>query len=114
MRHAYGNADGDAHIHPDGDRDGNCHIHAYGDCDSNCHIHADSNCHIHADSNCHIHADGDCDSHTNGNCYGNCECLAAAFTDAQTSSHAGASPVKWQIAVIFSCAAGRTPGCVPP
>ena len=106
MRHAYGNADGDAHIHPDGDRDGNGHIHAYGDCDSNCHIHADSNC--------HIHADGDCDSHTNGNCYGNCECLAAAFTDAQTSSHAGASPVKWQVAVIFSCAAGRTPGCVPP
>src|SRR5882757_4169733 len=30
MWHAYGNANGDAHIHSDSDCDGNCHIHSDG------------------------------------------------------------------------------------
>ena len=36
MWHAYGNANGDAHIHADGDCDGNCHIHSDGDSNGNC------------------------------------------------------------------------------
>jgi len=44
MWHAYGNANGDAHIHSDGDCDGNCHIHSDGDSDSDiyCYGYGDS------------------------------------------------------------------------
>ena len=75
MRHANGNAHGDAHIYAYGDSDGNSHIHSNSDADGNCHVHADRDCDRNVDS----------DSHSNSNCYGNCECVAAAFTDATAS-----------------------------
>ena len=77
MRHAYGNA----HIHADGDCD--AYVHAYGDCHSNCHIHADSNGDVDSDR----HLDSDC----HGDCNGNCERIAAAYTDATASAHTAAS-----------------------
>ena len=62
MRHAYGNANGDSHIHTDGD--GNCDIHS--DCDGNCYSNSDGDSHGYGDSNC--------------------DRTAAAFTDPATSA----------------------------
>jgi len=62
MRHAYGNANGDSHIHTDGD--GNCDIHS--DCDGNCYSNSDGDSHGYGDSNC--------------------DRTAAAFTDATAST----------------------------
>src|SRR3954464_15252458 len=96
MWHAYGNANGYAHIHADSDCDGNRHIHSNSDCDGNGHIHADSDC----DGNGHIHADSDSNSdiysnrygHGNGYSYG--KRIAAAYTDGTASSDPGAATVK--------------------
>ena len=62
MRHAYGNANGNCHIHSDGDCDGNCHIHSDGDSDRDIYCNGDSNSH------------------------GNCDRTAAAYTDATPSA----------------------------
>jgi hypothetical protein len=77
MRHAYGNANGDGHIHADGD----CHSHSH--CDGHCHIHADSDC----DSNIY------CNGYRYSNCYRNSDFdrTAAAFTDATASAHTAAA-----------------------
>ena len=83
MWHAYGNANGDAHIHSDGDCDGNCHIHSDSDCDGNCHIHANGD--SHSDIYCNGYSNRDCDS--------NCDRTAAAYTDATASSDTAASPL---------------------
>jgi hypothetical protein len=86
MRHAYGNANGDAHIHADGDCDGNCHIHSDSNCDGNCHIsHADSD----SDCDCDCYGYGHGDRYSNG--YSNCDRTVAAFTDAATSADAAAA-----------------------
>jgi len=62
MRHTYGDANGDSHIHANGNCDGN--------------------------SNCYIHANGDrhSDIHCDSNGYSNCDRTAAAYTDAATSA----------------------------
>jgi hypothetical protein len=73
MRLAYGNADGNS----------NCHIHSDGDCHSNGHIHADGDCH----GDCDRHLDSDCHGDSNGNC----ERIAAAYTDATASAHTAAA-----------------------
>ena len=90
MRHAYGNANGDAHIHSDSDSDGNCHIHANGD--SNSYAYTDS--YTYGDSNSYAYANSDCDS----NCYGhgdsNCDRIAAAFTDATATADTAAPTVR--------------------
>jgi hypothetical protein len=102
MWHAYGNANGYAHIHADSDCDGNRHIHSNSDCDGNGHIHADSD----RDGNGHIHADSDSNSdiysnrygHGNGNGYSYSysygKRIAAAYTDGTASSDPGAATVK--------------------
>ena len=79
MRHAYGNANGDGHIHSDSDCDGNCHIHANCDCDSNCHIHAN----------------GDCNSYGNGYSHGysDCDRIAEVYADATAAPDTAASSV---------------------
>ena len=64
MRHAYGNANGDAHIHSDSDCDGNCHIHSDGDSDIYCN------------------GNGNCDRYS----YGHSDRIAAAYTDATPSA----------------------------
>jgi hypothetical protein len=77
MRHAYGNANGDGHIHSDSDcngnayakPDGNSHIYAYGDSDGNAY----------ANTNCHSHCD--------------CDRTAAAYTDATSPADSAASTV---------------------
>ena len=58
MWHAYGNANGYAHIHSDSDCDGNRYI--YSDCDGNCHIHSDGyrDRYCHVNSNCHSDSNG--------------------------------------------------------
>ena len=40
MRHAYGNANGDAHIHTDGDCDSNCYSN--GNCDRTAAVYPDT------------------------------------------------------------------------
>jgi hypothetical protein len=71
MRHAYGNANGDGHIHSNGD----CHIHSDGDCDGN------------------IYCDGYGNSHSHGNSNSDCDRIAAVHTDAATSADTAASPL---------------------
>jgi hypothetical protein len=68
MRHAYGDANGDSHIHANGNCDGN----------SNCYIHANGDRH----SDIYCNSNSNCDS----NGYSNCDRIAAAFTDAATSA----------------------------
>jgi hypothetical protein len=80
MRHAYGNANGDAHIHSDGDGDGNCHVHSDGD----------GNCHIHSDCDRDIYCNGDCDRYS----YGHSHRIAPAYTDATASSDTAAPTVR--------------------
>jgi hypothetical protein len=86
MRHAYGNANRNCHIHSDGDCDGNCHIHSDGDCDSNCNIHANGDGYSNCDSNVY------CYGHSHGNC--NCDRNAAVYTDAQTSADTASPAVR--------------------
>jgi hypothetical protein len=67
--------------------------HAYGNANSNCHIHSDGNSHVYSDGNCHgnVYAN----SNGNNNCFanGNCESdrTTAAFTDATASADAAAA-----------------------
>jgi hypothetical protein len=60
--------------------------HAYGNANGNCHIHSDSDC----DGNCHIHSDGDrdiyCNSYSYSYSYSNCDRTASAYTDATPSA----------------------------
>ena len=71
MRHAYGNANGDGHIHSDGDCDGNCHIHPDGDCNGDIY----------------------CNGYGNGDRYGysNRDRIAEVYTDAATSADTAAA-----------------------
>jgi hypothetical protein len=75
MWHAYGNAN----IHANRDCDGNCYIHC--DCDGNSHIHSDG----YRDRYCHVNSN--CHSDSNGYRYSNCDCTAAAFTNATASAN---------------------------
>jgi len=103
MWHAYGNANGDAHIHADGDCDGNCHIHSDSDCDGDGHIHADrdSDGNSHADSDANGHSNGYaytdsyayCDGYSYSYSYSNSDRSAAAYTDATASADPAASPL---------------------
>ena len=70
MRHAYGNANGNCHIHSDGDCDGNCHIHSDGDCDRDIYGNGNGN--------------GNCDCYSYG--HSNCDRPASAYTDATPSA----------------------------
>jgi hypothetical protein len=98
MRHAYGNAYGESnsHIHANCDAHGNGAV-ANGDsyCDGNCHIHSDGDC----DGDGHVHANGDGDSDVYANCdcdcdsNGDCDRIAAAYTDATASPDTAASPL---------------------
>ena len=90
MRHAYGNANGDGHIHSDGDCDGNGHIHADSNCHGNCYAYTDSN--ADCDSDIYCNGYGNCDSDGYGD--SNCDHIAAAFTDATASSDAAAPTVR--------------------
>jgi len=85
MWHAYGNANGDGHIHSDGDCDGNSHIHADSDCHGNSYAYTDSN--AHGDGDIYCNGYGDCDSHSNG--YS--DRTAAAYTDATATTDTAAS-----------------------
>ena len=73
MRLAYGNANCDAHIHPDGN------------CDRYGHIHSDCNC----------HGNGNAYAKPDGNCHGNGDCdrTATTYTDATASGDTPAAPL---------------------
>jgi hypothetical protein len=86
MWHAYGNANGYAHIHSDSDCHGNRYIHSDCDCDCNGHIHADSDTNSDIYSNRYRHGDGY--SYSNG------KRIAATFTDGTASSDTGTATVK--------------------
>ncbi len=83
MWHAYGNANGDAHIHSDSDCDGNCHIHTDGDSDGDSNAYTDSN----GDSDGNIYSYG----YSYSNCHSYSDHTAAAFTDAATTADTAAS-----------------------
>ncbi len=70
MRHAYGNANCDGHIHADGDCDGDGHIHANGD--------------IYGYGNRYGYSHSD----------GNLKRIAAAYTDAPATADAAAPTVR--------------------
>ena len=76
MRHAYGNANGDSHIHSDCDSDGYC-------------------CLTHADGYGNAHAD--CDANGNGNANGDRHRTTAGYTDAATSGNTAASAVSFNV-----------------
>ena len=78
MRHAYGDANGDSHIHSDADSDG-----------YSCLTHTDGDCNAHADCDTNVDCDCDCD----GNCYSDRDRIAAFYTDASASGDAAASPI---------------------
>ena len=82
MRHAYGNANGDGHIHADG----NCHIHA----DAN--VKPDGNVNTYGNSDRHGDRYGSGYSYTYSN--GNGDHIAAAFTDATASADTAAPTVR--------------------
>jgi hypothetical protein len=79
MRHTYGNANGDAHVHSDCDCDGNSYSYADGDCYGNSHIHANGDSNVYSNSNGYRHR------------YSNCDGIAAAYTDAKASADTTAS-----------------------
>ena len=85
MWHAYGNANGNGHIHSDS----NCHGNSYAYTDSNAdcdgHIHADSDCH--GNSYAYTDSNADCDSNSNS------DRTAAAYTNATASADTAASPL---------------------
>ena len=99
MRHAYGNADGDAH-RSNGDADG--HVYSDSDADGYGHIHSDGDC----DSNVHAYSDG------NGNCHSNCVCITAAFADATTSADAAASALTLLRCEGLARTHSRVPACI--
>jgi hypothetical protein len=70
MRHAYGNANGDSHIHSDSDSDG-------------------YSCLTHADGNGNAHAD--CDTNSNGYSNRDSYLTTAGYTDASASRNTAAS-----------------------
>jgi hypothetical protein len=90
---AYGESN--SHIHANCDANGNGAV-ANGDsyCDGNCHIHSDGDC----DGDGHIHAncDGDSDVYANcdGDSNGDCDRIAAAYTDATASADTAAPTVR--------------------
>jgi hypothetical protein len=84
MRHA----NGDAHIHSDGDCDGNCHIHA----DAN--VKPDGNVNTYGNSHRHGDRYGSGHSYTYSNSNGNCDHIAAAYTDATASADTAAPTVR--------------------
>ena len=90
MRHAYGNANGDARIHSDGDCDGNSNLYAYAYRYGHVYAYRDSYGDIHANSNGYgnIYAHGNCygDSYRDGNSNTNCDRTVAAYTNPTAAS----------------------------
>jgi hypothetical protein len=102
MWHAYGNANGDAYIHPDGDRDGYFDGNTNGDSRHISDTNGDSRRISDAYGDSRSISDTNGDSHRNGDCYGygnsngdgNCDHITAAFTDAAASSDTAAPTVR--------------------